>query len=101
MKDSLHIEIFSCDGNFTCEAGCGTDWSDPEVQEHAKAELRHRFGDSITLNFISCGESNDKYGSDRDHSRLIVNGEIRLSGRFDLRQVIYIIEAQQEIGALH
>lgn len=91
-----------------CEAGCGEDWSSRETINLATERIKERFGEDISLEFIDL--SKDSAGKDMlewkemIESRdlilplLLLDGELRISGQFDIRQLIDVIEVEREVG---
>ncbi len=92
-----------------CGGGCGTDWTLPESREAAKVRLRERFGGEPEIVFIDlagdashplAGEWSEKAErSNLTLPLLIVGGELRISGNFDLRQLCDILEVEMELEA--
>jgi hypothetical protein len=98
----LRIEIVTDSTQPLCKVDCGTDWSQPGAIDNARKALRDRFGDRVRLEYIDI--SNDsgkrrKLGKKVAYPLLLADGQIRLSGQFELRQVLDIAEASLEIGA--
>jgi len=91
-----------------CEASCGVDWSSSEVMALASQQIRERFGEKTHLEYLDLAESiagkeTDEWNdmiSNRNLSLpvLLVNGQPRISGQFDIRQLLDAIEADIEIG---
>ncbi len=99
MPETLHIEIISDGRQSLCQSECGTDWSQPEVQAQVKSDPQVRFGDRIRLDYVDIRYSDKRYSKETSYPFLIINGHIRLSGQFDMRQLLEIVETQLEIGA--
>jgi hypothetical protein len=92
---TLHIEIINGNKNTLCQSKCGSDWSNPEIQTQVADELVKRYGDCIRIKY-SCSVSKNVTGA--ENSLLIINGQVRLSGAFDERELMDLIETQLEIG---
>jgi len=90
-----------------CNVGCGMDWSSAETITLAKQQIKDRFGYGMQLEYFDLSE-----GVSRQHALelqqkvkdknlplplLIINGEPRISGRFDIRMLIDAIDAEMEI----
>jgi hypothetical protein len=99
MLKALHIEIISDGRQSLCQSECSTDWSQPEVQTRAKIDLQERFGDRIRLDYVDIRDSDKRDSKETSYPFLIIDGHIRLSGQFDMRQLMEIVETQLEIGA--
>jgi hypothetical protein len=90
---TLYVEIINSQ-NALCQHECGLDWSNPEVRTGVAVELIKRFGDCIRIKYSSTASS----PSTGARSLLKINGQVRLTGAFDKREVIEIIETQLEVG---
>ncbi len=89
-----------------CDAGCGTDWSLPENIAAARNDVSSKFGPRVALSFCNLSFSSDCRVPE-DLSRLIaagsimlpllvIEGEARITGYFDLRMMRDVIEAEME-----
>ena len=99
MPESIHVKIVGADKQALCHMECTIDWSQPETQIQARNELRKRFGKHVKLDFISMEDANDKLRHEKDFPLLLMNDQIRMSGQFDTKKLIEIIETQMEIEA--
>ena len=99
MPTLIHVEIVGADKQASCHTECTIDWSQSEIQIQARNELRKRFGKHIKLDFISMEDANDKLIHEKDFPLLLMNDQIRMSGQFDIKKLIEIIETQMEIEA--
>ena len=91
-----------------CEASCGVDWSSPETVARARRQISERFGKSTELRYADLAEAGSGRETDEWHKMirdrnlslpvLLVNGQPRISGQFDIRQLLDAIEAAMEIG---
>ena len=91
-----------------CGVDCGESWSSAEAIDFARQRVEARFGAGIRLECIDLSESGvavlslelqQKIG-DKILSLplLIINGEPRISGQFDIRLLLDAIEVVIEIG---
>jgi len=109
VKDSIKITIVDDSRRQECDAGCGVDWSSPETIALASQRIKDRFGDKIQLVYLDLAKAKANRDTlewnqeikDKDLSLplLLLNGKLRLSGQFDIRQLLDAIEAEMEIGA--
>lgn len=107
-ENSIEITIINDSRRVECEAGCGTDWSSPDALALASQRIRERFGKEIKPTYIDLAEDTSSQDalkwsreiSDKDLSPplLVVNSQIRISGQFDVRQLIDVIEVEIELG---
>ena len=90
-----------------CEAACGIDWSLPEAVALARKQIMERVGSKAQLEFVDLAKPDAKTqeyqakikGESLSVPVLLVNGKPRISGEFDIRQLIDAIEAEAEIEA--
>ena len=94
--------------NQDCDASCGTDWSSLQSLELARKQVRERFDGDIRLTYLDITQ--DTTSEDvkrwmeeinRKHLSvplLIINGHLRISGNFDIRQMLEAIEVESELG---
>ena len=91
-----------------CAAGCGTDWSSAEAITQASQQIKERLGEMIELEYLDLSKPvNDNRASgltgeieDKNLSLplLVIDGVPRISGQFDIRQLMDVIEATVEIS---
>jgi hypothetical protein len=101
MKPRLRLTIVGNGQAALCEAGCGADWSRPETLAKARQTIRDRFGDRVRIEYVDVARKPGKLrlpDSEKSFPLLLVEGNIRLAGQFDIRQVLDITEAQLEMG---
>ena len=90
-----------------CDAHCGIDWSSVEAIALANQRTKDRFGDRIQLEYIDLSkpvsnrrapELKQRFKTENLPSPLLlINGEPRISGQFDIRQLLDAIDAEIEI----
>jgi disulfide oxidoreductase YuzD len=106
---TIHITILNNTRKQECDAACGEDWSLPETIALANQRIKDRFGDRAKLEYLDLPGSagNQKIlewnrlikNKNLSLPLLLVNGEIRISGQFDIRQLLDVVDAEIEIGA--
>jgi disulfide oxidoreductase YuzD len=108
LTKNIQVTIINDPARQDCDASCGTDWSSVESMELAEEQVRNRFGEEVHLTYL------DISGNNKDDSPigweekiihenlsvplLILNGHLRITGNFDVRQMLDAIEAELEIG---
>jgi len=107
-KPKIQIIILDDSTRRVCDADCGEDWSSPEAIALAHQRIIDRFGDNIQLEYIDLSSGTANHHTSewsqviRDRNLLVplllVNGELRISGQFDIRQLLDVIEAEIEMG---
>ena len=108
MTNTIQVTIINDPTRQDCDASCGTDWSSGESLVLAEEQVRNRFGDRVYLTYL------DLAGTEESDSRiewgekitnenlsiplLVLNGHLRITGNFDIRQMLDVIEAELEMG---
>ena len=108
VKETMKITIVDDIQQQECDAGCGLDWSSPETIALAKQRIKDRFGDKIELAYLDLSKAKANRDTlERQQAikaknlslpLLLLNGHPRLSGQFDIRQLLDTIEAEMEIS---
>jgi disulfide oxidoreductase YuzD len=108
LSKNIQVIIISDPAKQECDASCGTDWSSAESLELAKEQVRRRFGDGVHLTYLDLAGTEEadslvewrKKIIDENLSvpLLVLNGHLRITGNFDVRQMLDVIEAELEIG---
>ena len=106
-RENIQITIVDDSRRRDCEAHCGEDWSTPNTISLVNQRIAERFSNRIEIEYldlskISAGCQAFELGQtvkDRNLSlpSLFINGEPRLSGRFDIRQLLDAIEVKIEM----
>ncbi|MBI4186976.1 MAG: hypothetical protein HY530_05650 [Chloroflexi bacterium] len=86
-----------------CDAGCGADWSSAEVIALARQRVRDSFGEGVQLEYLDlAGQPHNaaelkRIVGDRALPLLVIDGQARIAGQFDLRQLLDAISTEAEI----
>ncbi|MFC1916735.1 hypothetical protein ACFLX1_01200 [Chloroflexota bacterium] len=109
IKNIIQITIVADSRGEQCDAHCGLDWSSVEVITLANQRTKDRFGDKIQLEYVDLSKptANHRYLELSQEVRnrnlplplLFINSEPRISGQFDIRQLLDAIDAEMEIKA--
>ena len=104
----MQITILDDSKGEKCDAHCGVDWSSAEAIALASQRIKDRFGDGIKLQYIDLSKPviNQRALELNQQVRnknlplplLIINGEPRISGQFDIRLLLDAIDAEIEIN---
>ena len=107
VKQGIQIIIVDDGKAEKCDAGCGIDWSSPEVRALAERQIGGRFGDIGQLEYLDLSEPfagkitlglRQKFGDEyQSLPVLVINGEVRIAGQFDIRMLLDAIDAEMEI----
>ena len=107
IKPDVQIIIIDDSKGDKCDVNCGVDWSSAEAITLANQRIKDRFGDSVQLEYINLSKpmnSRRDFGlnqriKDLPLPLLVINGEPRISGQFDIRLLLDAIEAEMEMKA--
>ncbi len=109
LKHDIQIVILDDSKGEQCDAECGIDWSSAEAIALASRQIKDRFGEEIKLEYVDLAQlavhphalelSQKIKNKNLLLPLLLINGETRISGQFDIRQLLDSIEAEREIGA--
>ena len=107
IKHIIQITIVDDSKGEKCDAHCGVDWSSAEVIALASSRIKERFGNRIRLNYLDLSkpltnqdvvELNQKIGKEKlPLPLLVINGQPRISGQFDIHLLLDAIDAEIEI----
>jgi hypothetical protein len=107
-KRAFAVEIVDDTSRRDCDADCGTDWSSPEMVALACKQVGQRFGDAATVVYrdLAAADLDAAQEEMKEDIRrqglsvplLLVNGHLRVAGLFDVRRIIDVVEAEEEIG---
>ncbi len=107
VKHNMRIIIIDDSKGEKCYARCGVDWSSAEVADLAREQIKERFGEGIKLEYIDLSEAAtgnrlpELDAAIRKNKLplpvLLINGEPRISGEFDIRLLLDAIDTEVEI----
>ena len=108
-KDDIQVIIvFDPDKVNECGVDCGESWSSAEAIDLARQRVIDRFGAGIRLECLDLSKSGITGLSLELQQKirngilplplLVINGEPRISGQFDIRLLLDAVEAEIEIG---
>ncbi len=107
IKHIIQITIVDDSAGEKCDAHCGVDWSSVEALALANQRIKDRFGDRIQLEYLDLSKpmashhalelNQEVRNKNLSLPLLLINGEPRISGQFDIRLLLDAIEAEVEI----
>ena len=107
MKQTIQVTIVDDSQGVKCDALCGVDWSSTEAIALATKRIKEQFGDRVQLEYLDLAKSItgdralelNRQVRDKDLSLplLVIDGQPRISGQFDIRQLVDAIETEVEI----
>ena len=109
IKHISQITIVDDSKGEKCDAHCGVDWSSREAIALASQRIKDRFDDKIQIKYLDLSKAMATHDAlewsqaienkNLSLPLLLINGQLRISGQFDVRQLLEAIEAEMEIGA--
>ena len=107
IKHTVQVTIVDDSKGEKCDAHCGVDWSSVEAITLASQRIKDRFGDKIQLEYLDLSKVTASHEvskwsqtiKDKNLSLplLLINDQPRISGQFDLRQLLDAIETELEM----
>ncbi len=107
IKHTIQVTIVDNSQGVRCDAHCGMDWSSAEAISLAIERIKDRFGDRVQLEYLDLSKPITNHHAlemsqqvkDKDLSLplLVIDGQPRISGQFDIRQLMDAIETEVEI----
>ena len=108
MSPSVQVTIIDDSKSEKCEGHCGLDFSSPKVVEEVAELLNKQYGETVQLEHINLAEPS----TSNTHSEIIerirtenlvlplllINGNLRISGYFDVHLLHNIIQAELEMS---
>ena len=91
-----------------CEVHCGIDWSSKEAITLINQRIKERFGGRVKLEYLDLSKPRTGRALElnqlvKDENLplplLVINGQPRILGQFDIRHLLDAIDAEMEIGA--
>ena len=107
VPDGVRVTVLGGSAPGECDAGCGTDWSAAESISLASERIRERFGREINIEYVDAADRANPVAKEwREKIRekdlslplLLLNNRLRISGQFDVRQLLDVIEIELEVG---
>ena len=107
-KPAIQITVLDDRRPDECQAGCGIDWASPEEVALANQRIKERFGDRVKMEYLNMSGTDANNDMQRWKETiqkrnlllplLLLNGNLRISGQFDIRQMLDAIEVEIELG---
>ena len=107
-EGTIRIDIIDDTSRRDCDAACGEDWSSQAAIDLASHQIKNRFGTEARLEYLDLSRATTDSQTaqwcqmikDKNLSvpLLLINGRLRVAGRFDTRQMMDAVEAEMDIG---
>ncbi len=108
IKHTIQVTIVDDSRGEKCDAHCGVDWSSVEAITLASQRIKDRFGDKMQLEYLDLSKSvanrhaleliQGIKNKNLSLPLLLINGESRISGQFDIRLLLDAINAELELN---
>jgi|PlaIllAssembly_1097288.scaffolds.fasta_scaffold2768084_2 hypothetical protein len=104
-ETKLIVTIVDKANSQVCAGNCGGDWSLPEILETAQQRINQRFDKQVNLEYIDLLNAEDSENirniretvKDMPLPVLLADGRPRITGAFDMRQLLDVIETCLEV----
>jgi len=106
-KHTIQVTIADDSTVEKCNAHCGVDWLSMESVSLAAKRIKERFDNRVRLEYFDLGKPTTNHRAlelsqqvkDKNLSLpvLVIDGQPRISGEFDIRQLLDAIEVEIEI----
>jgi disulfide oxidoreductase YuzD len=107
IAQPLKVVILHDRAGEACDVSCGMDWSLPENRQLAAERLKERFGLELEAEYVEVSDPKaaQKYPEILEKLKkekvptplLVINDAIRISGYFDIRMLVDMVEAEMEM----
>ena len=108
IKPVIQITILDDSKGEKCDAHCGVDWSSAETIALASQRIKDRFSNRIELQYLDLAKpmttrqalklKRQIRNKNLALPLLIINGEPRISGQFDIRLLLDAFDAEIKIN---
>ena len=108
LVKNMQITIIDNSDKEQCDPNCGVDWRSRKALDLASQRIKERFGGGKHLEYfdLSTDKVEDQVlewievvkGKNLRFPALLINGQPRIAGQFDIRQLLDVIEAEMEMG---
>ncbi len=107
IMHTIQVTIVDDSKSEKCDAHCGVDWSSVEAITLASQRIRDRFGDKMQLEYLDLSKpianrhALELFPGTKNKElslpQLLINGQPRISGQFDIRLLLDAINAELEL----
>ncbi len=107
IKYTIQVTIVDDSKGEQCDAHCGVDWSSVEAITLANQRIKDRFSDKIQLEYLDLSKPivnrraleliQGIKNKNLSLPLLLIDGEPRISGQFDIRLLLDAINAELEL----
>jgi disulfide oxidoreductase YuzD len=108
IKHIIQVTVVDDSTSEKCDAHCGVDWSAVDAITLASQRIKDRFGDKLQLEYLDLSKPianrhaleliQGNKNKDLPLPLLLINGEPRISGQFDIRLLLDAINAELELN---
>lgn len=106
VKPTMLITIADDSTGALCDVDCGTDWSSSQIRTLAAERIEEKLSGRGQLEYIDLPQEGDSQRAlelkqeigDILLPALLINGQVRIAGNFDIRQILDAIEVEMELA---
>lgn len=109
IEDRIQITILFDSQAEQCDPECGLDWSSPGSVALVNQGVQDRFGTRVKAEYVDLAKTESSQEAEKWRQAvreinlplplLLINGQPRISGQFDVRRLIDTVEAEMEMRA--
>ncbi len=104
-KPTIQVTIAYDSKGEGCNVDCGVDWSSAEVITLTSQRIKERFGDRVELEYVDLSKPGTNLPKLNQALRnknqplplLVIDGQVRISGQFDIHLLLGAVDAEIEI----
>ncbi len=105
VKPTIQVTIVDDSKGERCNVDCGVDWSSTEVTTLTSRRIKERFGDRVELKYVDLSKPGTNLpklnqatmNKNQPLPLLAIDGQVRISGQFDIHLLLDAIDAEIEI----
>lgn len=107
MSPLIRVTVLDDTKAEKCEGRCGLDFSSPEAVESVTELLNKLYGEKVQLQYLDLAEPSTSHSHPEIVERvrtenlalplLLINGNLRISGYFDIYLLQNVIQAEMEM----
>lgn len=110
MSSSIRVTVIDDARAEKCEGSCGLDFSSPGALEEVNRLLKKLYGETVQLEYLDLAETSTSRSHPEIVERiraenlalplLLIDGNLRISGYFDIYLLQNVIQTEMEIAWL-
>ena len=107
VKHPIQVAIVYDSKGERCNVDCGIDWSSTEIIALTSQRIKERFDDRVELGYVDLSKPSTNHRALKLNQAtknenlplplLVIDGQVRISGQFDIHLLLDAIDAEIEI----